>query len=77
MTKSGGPPEEGFETTTKRGGKGKRKDSDSDLEDHEVDVPLYLGLSLHGEDKLNTKLREMILAQVEKLVEFNQSSMLE
>ena len=34
-------------------------------------MPLYLGLSLHGDAKLNIKLRELFTKQLEALSEFN------
>lgn len=46
----------------------------SDDDYQEVEIPLYLGLSLHGEAGLFTKMKDMLVSSLERLVEFGQSS---
>jgi hypothetical protein len=42
---------------------------DSSYEDDEEKLPLYLGISLHEDKKLNAKMREMLPPHLELLKE--------
>ncbi len=51
-----------FETQVSRKDKKARKeDSDSSsFEEEELQIPMYLGISLHEDKKMTTKMREMM-----------------
>jgi hypothetical protein len=61
----------GFETLKTRKDKkaADRKNSDSYESEEDTKVPLYLGITLHHDEKLMVKLRDMIPNTMKKLLE--------
>jgi hypothetical protein len=78
-----GPDEMAFETQTSRKDKksSKRKSSaNSDSEDslEDIKVPVYLGVTLHEDSKMNVKLREVLQNHLKLLLQdYNSAAVLE
>ncbi len=77
---AGGPTEGEFETLTTRKDKKKKGGEDSDdssYEDEEEKLPLYLGITLHEDKKLASKMKEMLPPHFEMLKDQFSSSVME